>query len=81
MKYVAIIDSDDELSEETIKEIKNTLFLGGEKASYCFELTSIKEAPEPKKHLIGITEEGFWFRAGYDRGLKDCGVIEDDKIR
>ena len=46
MLYLAVIDSDDELSEETIKEIKNTLFLGNEKASYCFEITSITKAPK-----------------------------------
>lgn len=47
MLYLAVIDSDDELLEETIKEIKNTIFLGGDKASYCFEITNITKAPEP----------------------------------
>lgn len=28
MKYVAIIDSDDELLEDAIKNLKDTLFLG-----------------------------------------------------
>lgn len=73
MKYIMIIDGDDELSEETIKEIKNTLFLGDEKASYCFELTSIKEAPEKiGDYVVGN------FQEGYNSALIDCGVIEDD---
>lgn len=42
MLYLAVLDSDDELSENTIKEIKNTLFLGDEKASYCFEIKDIE---------------------------------------
>ncbi len=76
MKYVAIIESDDELLEETIKNLEEILFLGDENAMYYFEITSIKEAPEPRCNLKGITEEDFWERAGYDRALRDCGVIK-----
>ena len=39
MKYVAILDSDDELPEDV--------------------------------------KEDFWERAGYDRALRDCGVLEE----
>ncbi len=76
MKYVAIIESDDELLEETIKNLEESLFLGDENAMYYCEITSIKEAPEPRCNLKGITEEDFWERAGYDRALRDCGVIK-----
>ncbi len=76
MKYVAIIESDDKLLEDAIKNLKETLFLGDENAMYCFELTSIKKAPEPRCNLKGITEEDFWERAGYDRALRDCGVLK-----
>ena len=47
MKYIAIIDSDNELSEDAIKELKETLFIGDEKAPYCFDITSIEKAPKP----------------------------------
>lgn len=43
MKYVAILDSNDGLSEEAINELKETAFVGDEKIPYCFEVTSIKE--------------------------------------
>jgi len=46
MKYVAMLDSDDELSEDVINELKETAFVGDEKTPYCFEITSIKEEQE-----------------------------------
>lgn len=46
MKYVAIIDSDDELSEESIEKMKDTIFVGNE-AKYCFEIKSVTKALEP----------------------------------
>lgn len=70
MKYVAIIESDDELLEETIKNLKETLFLGDKNAMYCFELTSIKIAPEK------ICDYMVDFQKGYNLALKDCGVLE-----
>lgn len=73
MKYVAIIDSDDELSKDAIRDLKNSVFVGDEKASYCFEITSIKEAPEK----IGDYVVGY-FQDGYNQALEECGVIEDD---
>lgn len=71
MKYVAIIDSDDELLEDAIKALKDTLFLGDEHAMYCFEITSIKQAPEPMDNY-----EVGGFRDGYNQALRDCGVEE-----
>lgn len=43
MKYIATIDSDNELSEDAIRDLKNTVFVGDESAPYCFEITSIKQ--------------------------------------
>jgi hypothetical protein len=74
MKYVAIIDSDDELLEDAINNLKDTLFLGDENAMYCFEITSIKQAPEPMNNdMVGI--DGFY--GGYNKALEDCGVLEE----
>ena len=73
MKYVAIIDSDDELSEDAIRDLKDSVFVGDEKASYCFDITSIKQAPDPVgEYVVG------YFQDGYNQALADCGVIEDD---
>lgn len=45
MKYVAILDSLDELSEEAIEQMKNAVFSGGdEQTPWCFDITSIKKA-------------------------------------
>lgn len=72
MKYVAIIDSGDkELSEEVIKELKNTTFFGNEENPYCFKMTSIKQAPEPEHY------DSFWGNFYYNNALKDCGVIAE----
>ena len=72
MKYVAILDSDDELSEDAINELKETAFVGDEKTPYCFEITSIKEAPEKiGNYVVGD------FQDGYNSALIDCGVIEE----
>lgn len=46
MKYVAILDSLDELSEEAIERMKNVVFSGGGENPYCFEVASIKEEQE-----------------------------------
>ena len=66
MKYVAIIYSDDELSEDTIKNLKDTLSLGDEHAM----ITSIKKAPEGEYRDMDYTE-------GYNQALRDCGVLEE----
>ncbi len=72
MKYVVIIDSDDELSEDAIKNSEEILFLGDENAMYYCEITSIKEAPEPMgSYVVGN------FQEGYNSALKDCGVLEE----
>lgn len=46
MKYIAIINSDDELSENAIKSLKESLFMSNEKTSYCFKIESITKAPK-----------------------------------
>jgi hypothetical protein len=81
MKYVVVIESDNELSEDAIKNLDEILFLGDENAMCYFDITSIKQAPEPRGKLKRITVEDFWEKVGYNRALKDCGVIENDKIR
>lgn len=74
MKYVAIIDSADELSEDAIKSlVKNTTFADCGETPYCFEITSIKEVPEPieiEKHCSPLI-------FAYNQALKDCGVLEE----
>ena len=70
MKYVAILETEDELSEEMIKALKDTMFLGDEKAPYCFEMTSIKKAPE-KAHY-----DSFWANFHYNQALRDCKILE-----
>lgn len=77
MKYVAILDTNDELSEEAIENMKNAVFSGGdEQTTYCFNIKSIKKAPSSRCNLTIITEEDFWEREGYERALRDCGVLE-----
>lgn len=83
MKYVAIIESDNELSEDIIEKMKDTIFVGYEEypsndnAKYSFTIENIMKAPEPRGKLKRIAVEDFWERAGYNRALKDCGVIEE----
>ena len=60
MKYIATIDSDNELSEDAIRDLKSTVFVGDESAPYCFEITSIKhescEDAVSRKELIDKLE-------------------------
>jgi hypothetical protein len=74
MKYVAIIDSDDELLEDAIKNLKDTLFLGDENAMYCFEITSIKKVPEMMKTELRDNVRVKDIKSGYNQALWDCGV-------
>ena len=82
MKYVAIIDSDNELSEDAIKDLKNTVFISDEPVRYCFDIISIKQAPEPMKVILP-GEFGYkdstttkHIKEGYNQALRDCGVLE-----
>lgn len=77
MKYVAIIDSDGELSEDAIKAIKNIVFVGDEKAPYCFDITSIKGAPEEELVLVPCEYRENDYAEGYNQALRDCGVLEE----
>lgn len=75
MKYVAIIESD-ELSEDLVKEMTTRLGFDSEQGTIYFEITSVKEAPEPMNNdMVGV--DGFY--GGYNRALMDCGVLEDGK--
>ena len=79
MKYIAIIDSGDkELSENAIKELKNSTFYGDDETPYFFEMTSIKEAPEEEPVLIPCEYRENDYAEGYNQALRDCGVIEND---
>lgn len=78
MKYIAILDSDDELSEDTINELKEIVFVGDEKTPYCFDITSIKEeskALEQESVLDKINAEIQKLR-GCSCGCSD-GIIDD----
>lgn len=77
MKYVAIIDSNDELLEEAIKNLKDALFLGDEHGMYCFELTSIKKAPEMMVTKLQDDTRTKDIKAGYNQALRDCGVLQE----
>ena len=44
MKYVAIIDSYDELLEDDINVLKTSLFTGSWKTPFCFVINSMKSA-------------------------------------
>lgn len=46
MKYIAIINTDEPLTEYTIQDIKDTIFLGDEQAPYVFEIEDIKYKAE-----------------------------------
>ena len=78
MKYVAILETEKGLSEEVIKELKNSTFYGDDETPYRFEMTSIKEAPEEEPVLIPCEYRENDYAEGYNQALKDCGVIEDD---
>lgn len=79
MKYVAILETENELSEETIEDLKDTLFIGNEQNSYHFEMTSIKQAPEEQPVLVPCEYRENDYAEGYNQALRDCGVIEDEK--
>ena len=49
MKYVAILNTDEPLTEHAIQAIKDTLFYGDEPVPYVFEIEDIKYKAESKK--------------------------------
>lgn len=49
MKYIAIINTDEPLTEQAIQSIKDTLFVGGSEAPYVFEIEDIKAESEEKE--------------------------------
>lgn len=61
MKYIAVLDSDDKLSEEAIDSIKNTVFCGDEQAPYFFDVDSVEEITDQihKKGKWAIKATGF----------------------
>lgn len=59
MKYIVIINSDDELSEDIIEKIKDTIFVGNENAKYCFEVKDIVKVPIlDERSIKSLTSEG-----------------------
>lgn len=71
MKYVAILESDTELSEEILEDIKSATFVGGSPTPYSCTISNITKAPEKAKF------DSFWGNFHYNQALKDCGVIEE----
>lgn len=67
MKYVAILETENELPEDAIEELKNTTFISDFPSIYHFEMTSIKQAPEKAKY------DSMWGNFYYNNALKDCG--------
>lgn len=82
MKYVAILNTEDELSENIINILKATFFMGSANGtSYCFDFDSIKEVPESKPNIDEDESDDNYFARyyeGYNQCLKDCGVTKDD---
>lgn len=84
MKYVAIIDTKDEFSEDIINTLKLTFFMGtSEGESYCFDFDSIKKVPESKPKFYEEDEEyddNYFARyyKGYNQALKDCGIEKEN---
>jgi GTP cyclohydrolase III len=77
MKYVAILNTKDELTEDVINTLRLTFFMGGANGiSYCFDFDSIKEVPDPMEYddIVGIG--GFY--GGYNQALKDCGIEKEN---
>lgn len=42
--FIAICDSDSQITEEVKQELKDTVFVGNEDCHYCFDMTEIIEA-------------------------------------
>lgn len=80
MKYVAILDTKDELTEDVIDTLKLTFFMGGANGtSYCFDFDSIREVPEPKPNIDeDESDDNYFVRyyKGYNQALKDCKILE-----
>jgi hypothetical protein len=71
MKYVAVF----EIPDDKIGLLELTLPTGdGLTVTSPIEF---KKAPKPRRNLKGITVEDFYERAGYNRALRDCGVLEE----
>lgn len=49
MKYIAIINTDEPLTEHTIQFIKDTVFFGDEQAPYVFDIEDIKYMAESEE--------------------------------
>jgi hypothetical protein len=81
MKYVAIIDTKDELTEDVIRTLRLTFFMGsGNGTSYCFDFDSIKEVPESKPNIEDESDDNYFVRYynGYNQALKDCGIEKEN---
>ncbi len=61
----------DEISDTVLVKLNSSA-----QSSMVMLTENVKKAPEPRCNLKGITEEDFWERAGYDRALRDCGVLK-----
>lgn len=57
MKYIAIISTDEPLTEHTIQDIKDTIFCGDEQVSYVFEIEDIKYKADKDEQNLTMKQE------------------------
>lgn len=73
MKYIAVF----EIPDDKVGLLELTLPTGDDGLTVTSPI-EFKKAPKPRCNLKGITVEDFYERVGYNRALRDCGVLEDD---
>jgi hypothetical protein len=80
MKYIAIINSDEPLTEHMIQEIKDTAFCGDDQTPYVFDIEKIldmaevprwipvsEKLPEEGKTVMASTKYGIYPEARYSK--------------
>lgn len=82
MKFIAICESDFPITEEVEEELKNTLFVGNEDCTYCFEITKIinDEVISELKGEDKLTcDRNICLRNEYNNiGCEDCVVMKGE---
>ena len=81
MKYIAVLDSDNKLSEEANNDIIYTVFCGDAKVPYCFGLDSVEEVTD-QTHKKGKWVTKFHgFPPEPSTFCSECGFDRDYNIR